>query len=88
MAFTSTIAGRTVAGNKRMHWGAWDGTGVTGGDIDTGLVMAESVMLTNKGTALEAAGTAVVNETLPIAGNAITIVCTSGDAGYWMAIGH
>jgi len=87
MAFTSTIAGRTVAGNKRMHWGAWDGTGVTGGDIDTGLIIAESVMLTHLGSAVEAA-VAVVNETLPIAGNAITIVCTSGDAGYWMAIGH
>jgi len=87
MAFTSTIAGRTVAGNKRMHWGAWDGTGVTGGDIDTGLIIAESVMLTHLGSAVEAA-VAVVNETLPIAGNAITIVCTSGDVGYWMAIGH
>ncbi len=87
MAFSNTIAGRTVAGNKRLHYGAWDATAVTGGDIDTGLTVCQSIMLTHLGSAVEAA-VAVVNETLPVAGNAITIVCTSGDAGYWMAIGY
>lgn len=88
MAFTSTISGRTVLGNKRFHWGTWDSTGVAGGDIDTGLIMCESLMLTNKGSALETSGTAVLNETLPVAGSALTIVATSGDAGYWEAVGH
>lgn len=87
MAFTSTIQARTKSGNKRIHYGSFDCTGVTGGNIDTGLTVCESIMLTHKGSAVEGA-VAVVNETLPIAGDAITIVTTSGDAGYWMAIGH
>jgi len=87
MAWTSTITARTVAGNKRIHYGTWDGTAATGGDIDTGLAMCESIMLTHKGSAVEAA-VAVINDTLPVAGNEVTVVCTSGDAGYWMAIGH
>ncbi len=86
MAWSSAISGRTKAGSKRIHWGTWDATGVTGGDIVTGLLVCESIMLTHKGSAVEGA-VAVVNETLPMPGNAITIVTSNGDAGYWMAIG-
>lgn len=87
MAFSSTIEGSTVFGNKRVAFGTFDCTAVTGGDIDTGLNICESIMLQLKDTAV---GTApvVVNETLPIDGSAITIVTTSGDAGYWFAIGY
>ena len=87
MAWDTAISGRTRAGSKRIHWGTWDATGVTGGNIDTGLNVCESIMLTHKGSAVEGA-VAVVNETLPIDGSAITIVSSNGDAGYWMAIGH
>lgn len=86
MAFSNTIEHRNFAGNKRVHDGHWDATDVTGGDIDTGLMRCELLMLSHKGDAVEAAA-AVVNETLPDSGNEVTIVCTSGDAGYWIAIG-
>ena len=86
MAFSSTIAGRTRAGSKRIHYGTFNCASVTGGDIDTGLLVCESIMLTHKGSSVEAS-VGVVNETLPMPGNAITIVTSSSDVGYWMAIG-
>ena len=88
MAFSSAITQRPIAmGNQRISYGSWDATGVTGGDIDTGLRKCHSLMLTHKGSAVEAA-VAVVNETYPCDGSAVTIVCTSGDAGYWQAVGY
>ncbi len=87
MAFTSTITGRTVMGNKVMKWGTFANTGgSTGGDIDTGLHFAESIALTPKGTAV-AANAPAVNETLPAAGNAVTIVTDADLGGYWQAVG-
>ena len=86
MAFSSAIKGRTRSGNKRIHYGTFTCTAVTGGDIDTGLLVCESIMLTHGGSSVEA-NVGVVNETLPMPGNAITIVTNNGDTGYWMAIG-
>lgn len=87
MAFTSTITKKYVFGNRRKHVGTWTSTDVTGGDIDTGLKRVESLMLTHKGSAVEAA-VAVVNETFPLASGSVTIVTSSGDTGYWEAIGY
>jgi hypothetical protein len=88
MALTQAILGKTKAGDKWVSWGTWTATSVTGGDIDTGLRVCDMCFLTHTGTAVEAA-VAVVNETFPgLAGNAITFVCTSGDAGLWYAIGR
>lgn len=87
MAFSSTIDGKEHIGNRSMAWGTWQDDEATGGDIDTGLVLCESIMITNKGDALETSGTGIINDTFPVAGNAVTIVCTTGDAGYWRAIG-
>jgi len=88
MAWASAISGRTLAGNKRVHWGTWTSTGATtGGDIDTGLAMCESIMLTHIGSAVEAA-VAVINDTLPVAGTEVTVVCTAADTGYWLAVGY
>ncbi|MCE5282876.1 MAG: hypothetical protein LLG93_12310 [Deltaproteobacteria bacterium] len=87
MAFTSTITGRAVIGNKVAKWGTFTNTSSsTGGDINTGLHLAESVTLTPKGTAV-AANAPAVNEDLPVAGNAVTIVTDADQAGYWQAIG-
>lgn len=86
MAFSSTIEGRTTIGNKRVTYGSFDAASVTTGDIDTGLVICESLMLTHKGSAVET-NVGTVDETLPVAGDAVTIVTNDSDTGYWLAIG-
>ena len=73
-------------GNKRVHFGTWT-TDTTGGDIDTGLAQCEGMVLQTSGAAVSADQSAV-NETLPVAGSAVTIVCTSGADGYWIAWGN
>jgi hypothetical protein len=85
MAFASVISGRFVAGNKMITFGTW-ATDTTGGDIDTGLHSCEFITLQQVKSAV-IANAPVVNETLPVAGNAVTIVVDSGDDGIWMAIG-
>lgn len=87
MAFSSSIVKKYVWGNRRVHSGSWDSTGVTGGDIDTGLKVTEICLLMHTGTSVEAAG-AVINETFPLASGSVTIVASSGDAGGWIAIGR
>ena len=86
MAFASAITGRSASQDKRIHYGTWT-TDTTGGDIDTGLQSCEFITLQTSGSAVSADQSAV-NETLPVDGSAITIVCTSGADGYWMAIGY
>lgn len=87
MAFSSAIIVRTIAGNKKLHYGTFTSGSTTGGDIDTGLNVCESISLTAKGSSV-VADAVTLNETLPVAGNAVTIVTTSGADGYWMAIGY
>lgn len=87
MALTQTIDGRTKAGDRWITWGTWTATSVTGGDINTGLSIVETMMLTHLGSAVEAA-VAVVNETFPMSGSAVTFVCSSSDTGLWLAIGR
>jgi hypothetical protein len=86
MAFASTVSIKTVMGNKRVHFGTWT-TDTTGGNIDTGLGVCEGIVLQTTGSAVSA-DQCTVNETLPIAGSAITIVVTSGADGNWIAWGH
>lgn len=89
MAFTNAIVGRTIVGNKRMHWGTYTNTaGFTGGDIDTGLKSCDHIELQPTGTAVDA-NTPTVNENLsgPINGAAVTIVTTADADGSWIAFG-
>lgn len=85
MAFASAITGRLVAGNKMITFGTW-ATDTTGGDIDTGLHSCEFIVLQQSKSAVTT-GCPVINETLPVAGSAVTIVVDSGEDGNWMAIG-
>ena len=85
MAFSAAVVGKTVFGNKRVHWGTYGSS--TGGDINTGLRLCEHISLTNKGSAVDT-GWAAVNESMPCAGSAVTIVHDSGSTGYWVAIGY
>jgi hypothetical protein len=87
MAFSSTITGRCIAGNKTITFGTFTNTGgSSGGDINTGLHMCEFITLTQAKSAV-VANDPVVNETLPVAGSAVTIVTDADEDGYWMAIG-
>ncbi len=86
MAFGSAITLKTVFGNKRFHAGTFDCSAVTGGDINTGLRICEQINLTVQKSAV-VANAPVVNESLPVAGSAITIVTDSGNVGYWTAVG-
>jgi hypothetical protein len=87
MAFGSTITLKTVFGNKRFHAGTFDASSAGGGDINTGLRVCEQIDLTHQGSAVQA-NAPVVNESLPVAGSAVTVVCDSSAIGYWKAIGY
>jgi hypothetical protein len=88
MAFTYTILGRTVFGNKRIVYGTYaSSSSSTGGDILTGLRVLEAITITQKGSAVTT-GAPVVNETLPLAGGAATIVTDADGTGSFIAIGY
>jgi hypothetical protein len=72
MAFASTITGYAKMGNKRVVYGKWT-TDTTGGDINTGLKICDFLFLQTTGATASAAQSSV-NEALPKAGNALTIV--------------
>lgn len=88
MAFTSTVTKRgKIPGTSMIHFGTYasDG-GSTGGDINTGLTRCEFIALTPAGASVDA-NAPTVNETLPVAGDAVTVVTTANATGTWMAIG-
>lgn len=87
MAFASVITNKTVFGNKRVHYGTFDAASVATGNINTGLRSCEHIGLIVKSSAV-ATNAPVVNESLPCAGSAVTMVCDSSAAGYWHAIGY
>jgi len=87
MADISTFVGRTVEGNRCKTWGTYTDAGAgAGGDINTRLHMCEEMFLQPYGAAV-ATNASVVNETLPVAGNAVTIVCDASQSGQWTAYG-
>ncbi len=88
MAFASAITSYGVRGNKKTRTGTYTNAGGdTGGNIDTGLTVCTDIVLTPSGSAVQT-NAPVVNETLPVAGNAITIVTDDGADGYWEAEGY
>lgn len=90
MAFSSAITRtvQNVVGDRKIVHGTYTNTsGSTGGNIDTGLAVCEFIMLQPTGSAVVASNP-VVNETLPVAGSAITVVNTADEDGYWMAYGY
>jgi hypothetical protein len=86
MAFSFSVKERGVFGDKRYVKGTYDCTGVTGGDISTGLQTCEQIFLQPTGTAV-IANQHVCNETFPVSGGVITIVTNSGDKGLFIAFG-
>ena len=87
MAFSSTkIHVRLPIGNRKLVYGSWTSPNATGGNISTGLKRVDICVISHKGSSVTA-DSAVINETFPLAGGDVTIVCTSGDSGYYIAIG-
>lgn len=86
MAFTDVITEKWFGGNKAWARGTFvsDG-GDSGGNIDTGLRMCEFIAMTPKTSA--PAAQCAVNETLPVAGSAVTVVTSANVEGYWIAFG-
>lgn len=87
MAFSSTITESTTFGNKKVTFGTFTTSSTeTGGDINTGLAMCEFIKLNY----LTSAGATcpMVNETLPVAGSAVTVVHAASADGYWWAFGY
>lgn len=88
MTFDSSITDEiaTVFGDKKMTYGTYTcESGDTGGDVDTGLKIVEQFFIQPTGGT---ASTSSVNETLPVAGSAVTIVTADNVSGNWMAIGR
>ena len=89
MAFDSSVTQRPTGGfgNEAISRGTFtnDG-GSTGGNINTGLRTCKAIYL-QYGGAAAVTGAPAVNETLPCAGNAVTIVTAANADGTWMAWG-
>lgn len=92
MAFTSTISPRKfpiATGDRSYTQGTFanaSGSDI-GGDVDTGLKVCESIFFSVNASAIVTAYP-VVNETLPAAGDAVTIVTLGDQDGTWMAWGY
>jgi hypothetical protein len=78
-----------IFGTKKIAWGTFtNANGDTGGNIDTGMNRVDFIALTvNDSAAASATSVPTVNETLPIDGSAVTILCLDGQDGYWWAFG-
>ena len=87
MAFSYTIDSEVHIGGKRIVSGTYTSTGVTGGDVKTGLSTVMSFVLSPSGGAVT--NCPVYNETLPLTNTdgAVTIVTGNGEIGSWIAIG-
>ena len=88
MAFSSTITASDNTSSKIVKYGTYtNADSSTGGNIDTGLASCETMLLQPTGSAVIASMPSVY-ETLPVAGNAVTIVNTANEDGYWIAWGY
>lgn len=87
MSITNAIVGRSVIGNKALVWGTYtDSSAGTEDDIKTGLHLCEMFIIIPYGSAA-ATDAGAVNETLPVAGSAVTIIVVASQSGMWIAIG-
>jgi hypothetical protein len=87
MSIASALVGRSVLGNKAMTWGTYTDSGAaTADDVNTKLHLCEMFFIQPYGSSV-AGNASVVNETLPVAGSAVTIRTDASQAGIWVAIG-
>lgn len=87
MSISSTFTDRAVIGNKCVTWGTYTDSGAgTADDINTKLHLCEMFIIQPKGSSV-ATNASVVNETLPVAGSAVTMRTDASQSGWWIAIG-
>ena len=87
MADISSFVGRAVWGNECVTWGTYTDAGAgAGGDLNTKLHRCNKIFLQPYGSSV-ATNASVVNETLPVDGSAVTIVCDASQTGLWLAVG-
>lgn len=87
MSITDTFVGRSVLGDKCLTYGTYTDSGAgTEDDINTKLHRCEMIVLQPYGAAA-ATDAPAVNETLPVAGSAVTVVTKASQSGMWIAIG-
>ena len=87
MAFATVIhLEMNLEGNRKLVCGQTTSDGADG-DIVTGLSLIESIVITHKGGAVEAAA-AAIKSALPLASGTANLICTSGDVVYFQAIGQ
>lgn len=88
MAFASTVIEQGVMGDKKYSRGTYtNGSGDSGGDIDTGLAICQELYMQPTGAAVIASHPSL-NEDLPIAGSAVTVINTASEDGNWFALGY
>jgi hypothetical protein len=88
MAFSYTVDKVIQGLNGRSVVGTYTSAGgSTGGDIYTGLTNIYAISLQPKGSSI-LANQPVVNETLPMATDGITIVTTAHEVGTFVAFGE
>ncbi len=90
MVFTSTpIESQPhVVGDRKSNYGTYvNDSGSTGGDIDTGMKVCQTLILQPVGAAV-GANVPKVNETFPADGDAVTIVTDADESGIWIAQGY
>lgn len=87
MTVTTTVTGKGIFGSKKWKCGTYSADD-TGGDISTGLKIVEYIDVQAGGSSI-VADAPTVNETLPLKGTAgeVTIIVTTGTAGFWFAFG-
>lgn len=87
MAFSYTVERERNDGRFRVIHGTFtNADGSTGGDIYTELTEIHDFELQHSGSAV-VADEPVINETLPLEKENVTIVTTANADGYWMAKG-
>ena len=87
MADISTFVGRAVVGNECCTWGTYSDAAPAGtGEINTKLHICNRIFIQPYGATV-ATNATTVDETLPMAGSAITIVCDNSQVGLWIAWG-
>lgn len=91
MAFSNAVSSQTRGGNYKIVWGTYTGTAVATGELDVGLEQIHFLKLQpNKATVITTENS--VDETLPVTPartgtSKTTIDFSSGEVGYWLAIG-
>ncbi len=74
-------------GNECMTWGTYlDSGAATEDNINTKLHLCTRIILQPHGSSVSTNAPAV-NETLPVAGSAVTVICDASQSGMWYAWG-